>query len=102
MLRPDKLELEPLICPLPRLGMTAQYAADPGLRANSIDLRMIVDVGHIANDDTGLEARFDGSPSTRPCCGGCRRTMDIINTTSMVALAKKVVLELSQTGEAGK
>jgi aryl carrier-like protein len=41
------------------LDAFASYRQGQGLRANSLDLGMIVDVGHIADDESGLEDRFD-------------------------------------------
>ncbi|KUJ19322.1 KR-domain-containing protein [Mollisia scopiformis] len=41
------------------LDAFARYRQAQGLRANSLDLGMIVDVGYIAEDENGLEARFD-------------------------------------------
>lgn len=41
------------------LDAFASYRKSLGLRANSADLGMIVDVGHIAEDENGLEDRFD-------------------------------------------
>ncbi|ETS80425.1 hypothetical protein PFICI_07954 [Pestalotiopsis fici W106-1] len=41
------------------LDAFASYRQGQGLRANAVDLGMIVDVGHIADDEDGLEERFD-------------------------------------------
>lgn len=41
------------------LDAFASYRHTQGLRANSLDLGMIVDVGHIADDESGLEDKFD-------------------------------------------
>ncbi|KAL7803491.1 beta-ketoacyl synthase domain-containing protein [Trichoderma aethiopicum] len=41
------------------LDAFASYRQLQGLRANAADLGMIVDVGHIADDETGLEDKFD-------------------------------------------
>ncbi|KAL7787165.1 beta-ketoacyl synthase domain-containing protein [Trichoderma ceciliae] len=41
------------------LDAFASYRQSQGLRANAVDLGMIVDVGHIADDETGLEDKFD-------------------------------------------
>ncbi|KAI0128336.1 beta-ketoacyl synthase domain-containing protein [Xylariales sp. AK1849] len=41
------------------LDAFASYRQSQGLCANSVDLGMIVDVGHIADDEKGLEDRFD-------------------------------------------
>lgn len=41
------------------LDAFASYRQSQGLRANSVDLGMIVDIGHIADDETGLEDKFD-------------------------------------------
>lgn len=41
------------------LDAFASYRQGRGLRANSLDLGMIVDVGHIAEDENGLEDKFD-------------------------------------------
>ncbi|RDL35498.1 uncharacterized protein BP5553_07429 [Venustampulla echinocandica] len=41
------------------LDAFASYRQSQSLRANSVDLGMIVDIGHIADDETGLEDKFD-------------------------------------------
>ncbi|KAI0202678.1 beta-ketoacyl synthase domain-containing protein [Astrocystis sublimbata] len=41
------------------LDAFASYRRTQGLRAHAIDLGMIVDVGYIAEDENGLEERFD-------------------------------------------
>ncbi|CZR67900.1 probable 6-methylsalicylic acid synthase [Phialocephala subalpina] len=41
------------------LDAFASYRQSQGLRANAVDLGMIVDVGYIAEDQNGLEDRFD-------------------------------------------
>src|SRR5258708_344307 len=41
------------------LDTFASYRQSQGLRANAVDLGMIVDVGYIAEDQNGLEDRFD-------------------------------------------
>lgn len=41
------------------LDAFASYRQGRGLRANALDLGMVVDVGHIAEDESGLEDKFD-------------------------------------------
>lgn len=41
------------------LDAFASYRQTLGLRANTVDLGVIQDVGYVAEQDTGLEARFD-------------------------------------------
>lgn len=43
------------------LDAFASYRQSQGLCANAVDLGMIVDVGYIAEDENGLEDRFDKS-----------------------------------------